>query len=355
MRILKITLYLSLTLLITSVGTAKIVFVKYLLGSNEIFVMDDDGTNITQITHDEESEYRPRWSPDGTQIAFFRDTDPTSTVRANTFIMNADGTNVRRLTFHDSNDRHLSFSPDGKKLAVSRTSRKEGVYIIDIESGETEHVASMETYGIDWSPDGNLIVFTNYTPPLSQSNIWSMNVDGTNPRPFIPPFPEKNTAHRSMPRWSPDGAHIMYSEIDLKTKILEHPDGSKSLERTYAGTFRIQILNINDRNVMKLRIPSDSFLQSVAWMDGDKAVLFSSAPFRDEPPYDEIFQLYKYDIATGAITQLTHDTRGIYHGDWVSDDPSAITPVSPKGKLPSRWGELKKSLIKNHAKTPTFR
>ena len=351
MRPPKITLILTLILCVTTVVNAKIVFTKYIHLSTKIFVMDDDGTNVTQITDGEASEKRPRWSPDGTQIAFFRDTDPTSRIRDNTFIMNADGTNVRRLTFHDGNDRHLSFSPDGKKLAVSRTpstglSANEGVHIIDIESGDTQHIAKMETYGIDWSPDGNLIIFTNYTIPLSQSNIWSMNVDGTNPRPFIPPFPEKYTAHRRIPKWSPNGAQIMYMEIDLETEMHEHPGGGQSVSIRFAGTFRLQIMDINNRNITKLRISSDWLPRSIAWMHGNKAVLFNSAPFRNEPPYDGVFQLYKYDIATGAITQLTHGTRSSFDGDWVSDDPSAITPVSPKGKLPSRWGEVKKSLMK---------
>ena len=90
MRPPKITLILTLILCVTTVVNAKIVFTKYIHLSTKIFVMDDDGTNVTQITDGEASEKRPRWSPDGTQIAFFRDTDPTSRIRDNTFIMNAD-------------------------------------------------------------------------------------------------------------------------------------------------------------------------------------------------------------------------------------------------------------------------
>lgn len=351
MRILRIVLILTLIFCVTTVANAKIVYTKYTRPGINIFVMDDDGTNVTQITDGDGWNKKPCWSPDGTQIAFLRDTDPTSSVRDNTFIMNADGTNLRRLTFYDGNENHLAFSPDGKKLAVSRAAytgftADEGVHIVDIESGETEHLTRMETYGIDWSPDGNLIVFTNYTIPLSQSNIWSVNVDGTNVRPFIPPFPEKNTAHRRIPKWSPNGAQIMYTEIDLKIEIHEHPGGGQSVGKRFAGTFRLLIRNINNRSVMKLRVPFDWQIGSVAWMHGNKAVLYSSLPYRNEPPYDGVVQLYKYDIATGSITQLTHDTSGSSNADWVSDDPSAVTSVSPKGKLPSRWGELKKSRLR---------
>ena len=169
-----------------------------------------------------------------------------------------------------------------------------------------------------------------------------MNVDGTNARPFIPPFPEEYTSHRRIPKWSADGAEVLYVEIDLKTEIREHPGGKKSIRIWYAGTFRLQILNKNNRSVRKLKIPTVWSLQSVAWMHRDKAVLFSAVPHRNEPLYEEVVQLYKYDIATDTIMQLTHDTIGSVDGDWVSDDPSTITQVSPKGKLSARWGELKK-------------
>lgn len=347
MKILKITLYLSLTLCLSSIATAKIVFVRYIHSGNEIFVMNDDGTNIAQITHNDVLESRPRWSPDGTKIAFFKDTNPTSAVRANTFIMNADGTNIRRLTYHDGNDRHLAFSPDGKKLVVSRAptgdAETEGIHLIDIESGDTQHILNTETYGLDWSPDGKHIAFTNDYIGLSQSNIWYVNPDGTSPRHLVPPFQEEYTAKRKLPKWSPDGTQIMHTEIDLKTTIHHNADGAQSIGIRYTGTFRVQIFNIENGNVQKLNIPADWFTQSVSWMDGGKAVLFGSAEYRNAPPYDQVHQLYKYDIATSTITQLTHGTRNSIHGDWVSDNPSAITPVSPKGKLPTYWGELKKS------------
>ena len=46
-----------------------------------MFLIDADGTNLTQITNTEGGAYgtgRPVWSPDGSQIAFtrFRDLDP---------------------------------------------------------------------------------------------------------------------------------------------------------------------------------------------------------------------------------------------------------------------------------------
>jgi len=39
-------------------------------GNDEIYVMNADGTAQTNLTNDQSSDTEPRWSPDGTQIAF---------------------------------------------------------------------------------------------------------------------------------------------------------------------------------------------------------------------------------------------------------------------------------------------
>ena len=82
--------------------------------------MSDNGSSIKQISALLGSSVTPRWSPNGQQIAFLQDTDPSAKSVRNTFIMNADGTNVRQLTNQKVGFNRLAFSPDGKKLLVNR-------------------------------------------------------------------------------------------------------------------------------------------------------------------------------------------------------------------------------------------
>ena len=61
-----------LMLLLLSMGThAKILFEGLNSGDeNAIFVMDDDGSNVIQLTPQMKYPSFPRWSPDGEQIVF---------------------------------------------------------------------------------------------------------------------------------------------------------------------------------------------------------------------------------------------------------------------------------------------
>ena len=352
MQILQTTLSLSLILFLAPAAGAKIVFSSYQFPESNIYVMDDDGSNITQITNYPHDEISPRWSPDGKQIAFLRDTNPSSTNNFNTFIMNVDGTNVRQLTNYRGNDKGLAFSPDGKKLLVSSLSTTSagplaGLYEIDIESGIYKRISKFIVEGIDWSPDGKQIVFVNtaYNLEVTESNIWLMNADGTNVGPLIPPIQPKRTVKREMSRWSPDGLQILYTETDRHVVERINEGGTHGITITLSGTFRYMIRNLNGVT-QRLRIPESWIPHSIDWMDGQKSVLLSA--YVDFEHWGEMhrtrwMQLYKYDIASGIITQLTHDDGSKSGADWVNDDESPVTSVSPAGKQTVRWGKLKKT------------
>jgi hypothetical protein len=89
MRIL-LTIF-CLIVLLSTVADTKIVFSSKRDGISGIYVMNDDGSNVTLQTDKLSSNY-PRWSPDRMQV------NPPENREYNLFLMNASGTNVHPLT-----------------------------------------------------------------------------------------------------------------------------------------------------------------------------------------------------------------------------------------------------------------
>src|SRR5690348_3582661 len=73
---------------------SRIVYETVVAGFQQIFVINADGTNPAQITHDQVNHDSPAWSPDGRKIAFVSDKDGDESI----YIMDSDGSNQERLT-----------------------------------------------------------------------------------------------------------------------------------------------------------------------------------------------------------------------------------------------------------------
>jgi len=64
------------------------------MGSPQIFVMNADGSNVTQLTNNNNDNQYPTWGPNGQQIAFVSGTKKQSAL----FVMNSDGSSPTQLT-----------------------------------------------------------------------------------------------------------------------------------------------------------------------------------------------------------------------------------------------------------------
>lgn len=99
----------------------KILFVKGATdkGQARIWVMDANGGNPTQISMGTEkfNDIDPRWSPDGTKIVFASDRGKVKgRNNYDIWLMDADGGNVTQLTTNSSCDDKPMFAPDGKTI-----------------------------------------------------------------------------------------------------------------------------------------------------------------------------------------------------------------------------------------------
>ena len=139
-------------------------------GRLDLYAMDADGTNLTQLTDTvDTAELDPAWSPDGERIAFtWQEGDGVRSRRI--YLMDADGGNKRRLTSNDWLEETPAWSPDGTRVAFIVTRAHEGsdlqdldIYVIGVDG--TGQVRLTDTPGVDafptWSPDGERIAFVS--------------------------------------------------------------------------------------------------------------------------------------------------------------------------------------------------
>lgn len=86
-------------------------------GASHLYVMNADGSNLTQLTNTTFSDFNPVWSPDGTKIAFIRNLNRMNTRyswHSEIYVINANGTNETAFTQNGGTNFTPIWLPDGR-------------------------------------------------------------------------------------------------------------------------------------------------------------------------------------------------------------------------------------------------
>src|SRR6266852_4421402 len=108
----------------------------------------------------------PQISPDGKKIVYvLRFADPMTDKRyANLWIINADGTDHRPPSSGNHSYASPRWSPDGTRIAfLSDVDGKQQIYVRWMDSGQIARITNLEQSpdAIAWSPDGRMISFSS--------------------------------------------------------------------------------------------------------------------------------------------------------------------------------------------------
>ncbi|HEY3214400.1 MAG TPA: hypothetical protein VGL16_14490 [Actinomycetota bacterium] len=155
---------------------------------SEIFVMNADGTGLTQLTDNDATDDLVEWRPSTDELSFRSNRDGPLTL----YIMNADGSDQGRLLDFPSADRH-EWSPDGSRLAfVGSDGKDDGdgchedheLYVMNANGSGLLRLTDDEYYEQDptWSPDGSQIAFSASNQSDYAWDVFVVNADGTNLR-----------------------------------------------------------------------------------------------------------------------------------------------------------------------------
>jgi dipeptidyl aminopeptidase/acylaminoacyl peptidase len=111
----------------------------------------------------------PQISPDGSKIVYERHSADIfgDRWRSNLWIVNFDGTGDRPLTTGNYSDSSPRWSPDGTRIAyISDRDGHPQIYVRWMDSGQTAKITNLSNApsGLSWSPDGKRIAFMSFVP-----------------------------------------------------------------------------------------------------------------------------------------------------------------------------------------------
>jgi Tol biopolymer transport system component len=257
---------------------------KLAFASNEqLFTIDPDGSNLTQVPTTSCEGLEPDWAPDGHTLGFIERCGPTHTFDLS--VVDVDGSGLRRVYATNRDDARIDWSPDGSRaLFISDVSGNREIYLSDAafvsvtnltnNPGEDDFPAwspdgtkiafssdrsgNFEVYTMDpngtgvtnltnnsgpdgggdrasggasWSPDGRRIAFDSYR--TGRSEIYSMNADGSDLAQLT------SGGNNLEPAWSPDGRLIAFASDRNGSRdlFLMAPDGTGQSALTTSFAF----------------------------------------------------------------------------------------------------------------------
>ena len=285
----------------------------------EIFTVDPDGTNLSQLTDDPVSKdlgSDPAWSPDGTKIAYVS-FGPRITV------MDADGSNKRKLTMDGRRTRFESptWSADGTQLAFSTSTPMQSItpdiYTSDTDGSDLTNLTKNpenDESEPDYSPNGSQMCFTggNFKTGFG---IYIANSDGSNPTRLVGDEPPESLYWSC--DWSPDGTKIAY------TYPPDRHGGEEWAEDVY-------VINADGSGKINLTKSPDVTEGDPNWSPDGTKITFARARDGD-------YDIYTMDADGSDVAQVTNLPGNEYTPDWqpLTQKSRSITVAQPDTGGPS--------------------
>lgn len=295
----KILLFFVCFFFIVSIAEAvtqgKAVFIK----GTEIWIVNEDGSNLKQLTNDGIDKRSPVWSPDGSNIVYyleFKYSNPVATIKT---IDNA-GKEIRKFNVAAKGEEPVSIRYiigldwiDNARLGIegSIDPCMDEYRIIDVNSGQT--IKSYYGAKFSWSPDKKKNAMRGWYPQDAPPEVKSDYLKIEESR--IYPSKEDREQERlqkiihefqSWIFWSAAGERLAFVE-----EIEKGTERNKYLTTVFSAT----------NTLKKITLPSEvANVVSILWSD-DKRYVYLIAKDKSGAKGWEV------DSETSKITQLSID------------------------------------------------
>ena len=202
-----------------------------------IWRINSDGSNSIKMTNGENGESSPRWSPNGSVIAFIAERGESDDANNQIFVISNHGGEAEPLTNHETGVSNIQWSLDGKFIYFlasdaksdeenEREKTKDDVYAFDenyqqrhlwkisVDSKESSRITegdfSVTNYKL--SRDGTKFAHHRGPNPLygsaEHNEVWIMNADGTDAIQIT-----NNNVSEQGAQLSPDNITILFTSF----------------------------------------------------------------------------------------------------------------------------------------------
>ena len=134
------------------------------------------------------------YSPDGSQIVFESDRSGSQQV----YVMNADGSNQRRISFFGGRSATPEWSPRGDQIAFTHIAGNLRIAVMSPNGSGMRYLTnSWQDEAPTWSPNGRIVQFFRTEQNSGITSIWQVDLTGRNERKLPTPV------GASDPAWGP--------------------------------------------------------------------------------------------------------------------------------------------------------
>ncbi|MCI0711324.1 MAG: protein kinase, partial [Chloroflexi bacterium] len=187
----------------------------------DIYVMNADGSNLRNLTNS--AEYNDRyvsWSPNGDKVVFHSNRPGQDGSRDyEIYTVDVNNGELTQLTFNNLPDYGPDWSPDGDLIAFfSYIGNEAVIYTMTPEGEERTQISPDDLPGgasyPAWSPDGSQITFhVQMQPRVFQ--VYIMDADGSNVRSLMELY-----VNDQFPDWSADGQSIIFQRVEDEVRTI---------------------------------------------------------------------------------------------------------------------------------------
>lgn len=337
-------------------------------GSTVAFIWQGDvwtvpfaGGRATRLTVNDANEGLPTWTPDSKRIVFNSNRFGSNDI----YSMDSDGSDVKRLNYESSMEYPNSVSKDGYIYGYTNAWGRLDLFRMPVNGGDivriSDHPMEME-YFANTSPDGSKIVFnTGGSPSLwrkpgqsgaNTSEVWIgkagapitgfKQVTQNDKLDMSPVFISDNEVVMMSNR---DGAHNIYRmnvDTGKATKITTFTDGTiRSV--TASGTTgrvvfqrnsQIYTLDLASGKVQPLAIsaPADSRRMAMQEFTSAGANEFSVSPNGKLMMIQVRGEIFYLPAGGGTTRQLTTNVRPDSDVQWLDNDTAVYVSAREKSK-----------------------